>query len=271
MTTATTKAVAAAEAAQHERRVPPLGGFNIPFLRLEVRRLLRNRRTLVFLFVFPVALFALIAGPQVNKTIGGPGTPTIGPYIMISMAVYGAMIACTSGGAMVATERAVGWSRQLRLTPLRPAAYITTKVLTAMVLGLIAVGVMLVVGAAFGVRMASHVWALSGLAAWLGAIVFAAFGLFVGYLLPAENAMQFIGPLLGIMAFFGGLFQPVSTMGSTLQVIAKFMPVYGVGVLARSPLTHEPVGTVAILNMVAWVALFGLGATLLFRRDTKRV
>ena len=54
---------------------------------------------------------------------------------MISLAVYGAMIATTGGGAMVAVERALGWSRQLRLTPLNPLAYIAVKVLTAMVLG----------------------------------------------------------------------------------------------------------------------------------------
>jgi ABC-2 type transport system permease protein len=271
MTTATSKAVAAATAAESERRVPPLGGFNITFLRLEVRRMLRNKRTLFFIFGFPVVLFSLIAGPQIHRTIDGPGSPSVGPYIMISMAVYGAMVACTSGGAMVAAERALGWSRQLRLTPLRPAAYITTKLLTAMVLGFIAVVVMLAIGSAFGVRMATHIWAYSGLAAWLGAIVFAAFGLFVGYLLPAENAMQFIGPLLGVMAFFGGLFQPISTMNHSLQVIAKFMPVYGVGALARSPLTRETVGAVAIANIVGWVVVFGLGAMLLFRRDTKRV
>lgn len=271
MTTATSKAVAAAITAQSERRIPPLGGFNVTFLRLEVRRALRNRRTLVFLFAFPVVIFALVAGPQIHKAINGPGSALVGPYIMISMAVYGAMVACTSGGAMVATERALGWSRQLRLTPLRPVAYVATKVLTAMVLGLVAVVVMMIVGSLFGVRMAAHIWILSGLAAWLGAIVFAVFGLFVGYLLPAENAMQFIGPLLGIMAFFGGLFQPVSLMSHGLQIVAKFMPVYGVGVLARTPLTGETVGLVPIVNMIGWVAVFGIGAALLFRRDTKRV
>ena len=31
-----------------ERTVPPLGGFSWTFLRLEIRRLLRNRRTLIF-------------------------------------------------------------------------------------------------------------------------------------------------------------------------------------------------------------------------------
>ena len=58
---------------------------------------------------------------------------------MISMAVYGAMVGTTSGGAAVAVERSLGWSRQLRLTPLQPVAYVAMKVLTAMTLGLIAV------------------------------------------------------------------------------------------------------------------------------------
>jgi hypothetical protein len=40
---------------------------------------------------------------------------------MIGIGVYGAMIAATAGGAMVSAERALGWTRQLRLTPLRPA------------------------------------------------------------------------------------------------------------------------------------------------------
>ena len=115
---------------------------------------------------------------------------------------------------MVAVERALGWSRQLRLTPLRPVAYIATKVLTAMVLGLIA-------GhrhdgrrqpvRAYGCR--PTIWVLSGLAAWLGSLVFAAFGLFMGYLLPSENVMQILGPMLGILAFFGGLFVPVNVDG----------------------------------------------------------
>lgn len=69
---------------------------------------------------------------------------------MISLAVYGAMTASTAGGAMVAIERASGWSRQLRLTPLRPAAYIAIKVLTAMVLGLLSVAVVFAAGAFTG-------------------------------------------------------------------------------------------------------------------------
>ena len=51
-----------ATAAIPDRRVPPLGGFSLTFLRLEVRHLLRNRRTLVFTLIMPPAFFLLFGG-----------------------------------------------------------------------------------------------------------------------------------------------------------------------------------------------------------------
>ncbi len=36
------------------RRVPPLGGLNATLLGLELRRLLRNRRTMIITLVMPV-------------------------------------------------------------------------------------------------------------------------------------------------------------------------------------------------------------------------
>ena len=40
--------------------------------------------------------------------------------------------------AMVSVERATGWSRQLRLPPLRPIAYVVLKAMVAMLLGALA-------------------------------------------------------------------------------------------------------------------------------------
>jgi ABC-2 type transport system permease protein len=77
------------------------------------------------------------------------------------------------------------------------------------------------------------------LLAWACALVFAAFGLFMGYLLPSENVMQILGPVLAVLSFAGGLFVPVDQLGHTFAVIAKFTPVYGVGEIARYPLTQE--------------------------------
>jgi ABC-2 type transport system permease protein len=250
-------------------RIRPLGGFNLTYLGLEVRRVLRNRRTMIFILIMPATFFLLFGLPNKGEHLDN-GQPVTG-YIMISLAVYGAMVANTSGGGQVAVERALGWSRQLRLTPLRPAAYIAVKVLAAMALGLAAVLVEYAVGAVCGVRLPAHVWLLSGLAAWLGSMVFAAFGVFIGYLAPAENVMQFLGPILGILALFGGLFVPLSSFPHVMQQIAKFTPVYGVGEIARSPLTGDGFTASAVLNIVAWALLFGVGAALLFRRDTQRV
>ncbi|MEU1290785.1 ABC transporter permease [Kitasatospora sp. NPDC005856] len=159
----------------------------------------------------------------------------------------------------------------MRLTPLRPAAYVATKLITAMSLGLLAVVIEFLVGAVAGVRVPAYVWLLSGLAAWVGSLVFAAFGLFIGYLAPAENVMQIIGPVLAVLAMFGGLFVPVEVLPDVLQQVATFTPVYGMGVLARAPLTGDGVSMAAVVNLVVWALVFGVGAARLFRRDTARV
>jgi ABC-2 type transport system permease protein len=246
-----------------ERRTPPLGGFNPTFLGLEVRRMLRNRRTVIFTLVMPAAFFFMFGS--------GQSDPAARAYVLVSLAVYGSMIATTSGGAMVSIERAQGWSRQLRLTPLRPVAYIATKVVTAMVLGLAAVVVEFAIGAAAGVRLTTGQWIVCGLVAWLGALVFAAFGLFAGYLLPSENVMQILGPVLAILAFAGGLFVPLQFLDPGVRTIAKLTPAYGLGELARLPMTHDAFDWAAVGNIAVWFVLFVAGAALLFRRDTRRV
>src|ERR687886_238515 len=93
-TSATTTALAPAAPARRPR-------FSATYLRLEVRRLLRNRRTLVFTVVMPVAFFLIFGSSEPRSDAKA--------YIMISLAVYGAMVAATSAGAAVAVERASGW------------------------------------------------------------------------------------------------------------------------------------------------------------------
>jgi hypothetical protein len=73
---------------------------------------------------------------------------------------------------------------------------VISKVLTAMVLGLVAVLVVFAIGVVTGTRIPVGAWLASGLAAWLGSLVFAAFGLFLGFLVPSENVMQIVGPVL---------------------------------------------------------------------------
>lgn len=253
------------------RRVPAAGGFNLTALRLEIRRLLRNRRTVIITMIFPVFFF-LIFG--LNKAYANDkiGHGNVAAFVMISLGLYGAVFAATSGGAMVSIERSQGWSRQLRLTPLTPVAYIAMKVATALVLGAGSVGALFVVGAFTGKpSMPAYLWVASGLSVWVGSLLFAAFGLFMGYLLPTENVMQVMSLILTLLSFAGGLFVPLSQFPQTVQDICKWTPLYGLNQLVHTPLLGTGVDWTWVVNVLAWLVIFVAGAAWRFRKDTARV
>jgi ABC-2 type transport system permease protein len=173
---------------------------------------------------------------------------------------------------MVSIERAEGWSRQLRLTPLAPLAYIAVKMITALVLGGLSVLAVYAAGLISGrPSMPAHLWVLTALAVWLGSLLFAAFGLFMGYLLPTENVMQILSFALMLFAFGGGLFVPLSQFAPVLQTMATFTPLYGLNALVHAPLTGDSVTVGAVANVVVWLVVFVGGAVWRFRRDTARV
>jgi ABC-2 type transport system permease protein len=242
---------------------------NPAYLGLELRRLVRNRRTLIFSLLMPPVFFLIFGTNAEYRTMAAGPDANVTAYIAVSMALYGAMLAAVSGGASVSVERAQGWTRQLRLTPLRPSAYVVTKLGAALALGAVSVAITLTIGALSHAQMPVGAWVGCSLLAWLGSSVFAAFGLFMGYLLPSENVMQILGPVTALLAFAGGLFVPLDE-GSVFYQIARFTPTYGVAELVRWPLGGD-FSWVAVVNVVAWALVFGAGAAWRFRRDTARV
>ncbi len=253
-----------------QRTAPALGGLNPTILRIELRRMLRNKRTVIFTFLLPVVFF-LMFGPGQDYSDQRAGSGNLTAYIMVSMAVYGAMLATTSGGAMVSVERAAGWSRQLRLTPLQPVAYVALKMLVALTLGLGSVVSVYVAGALRGADLPASAWIATALIAWIGSLAFAAFGLFMGYLLPSENVMQVLGPVLAVLAFLGGLFVPLDQLSPVFQALAKLTPMYGLNTLVHAPIVGWSDAAAATLNLLAWSTVFVAGAAWRFRRDTARV
>jgi ABC-2 type transport system permease protein len=253
------------------RRAPALGGFNLTALKLEVRRLTRNPRTVIIAIAVPVVFFLLFGSGKHYDTLRD-GHGNVAAFVMISLALYGAVLATTFGGAMVSMERAQGWSRQLRLTPLSPVAYIVMKIMTALVLGACSVGAVYVAGLlTHKASMSAGLWIATGFSVWVGSLLFAAFGLFLGYLLPAENVMQLIGLIVGLLAFAGGLFIPVSQYAQSVQDIAKWTPLYGLNELVHTPLLGNGVDWTWVVNVLAWLIIFGWGAVWRMRTDTGRV
>ena len=250
------------------RRVPPLGGFNRTLLRIELTRMLRNRRTVIFTLIFPAALFLSFGSTEDWNDSVGHGN--VAAYVMVSMALYGAALTAAAAGTQVALERAMGWSRQLRLTPLNPAVYIVVKALLALGLGALAIAVVNAVGYLQGKpEMAAGVWVECALLTLACTSVFAALGLFVGYLVPGENAMQILGPGLALLSFLGNVFIPIDE-GTWIYTIAQWTPMYGVAEISRYPLTGD-LSWIACVNAALWLAIFVGGAAWRMSKDTARV
>lgn len=250
------------------RPVPRFGGLNATLLRIEFLRVVRNRRTMILALLLPVVLFLMVGSGSYNHTAYGHGT--VAGMIMIGIGLYGAIISTVGAGAAVSVERAAGWSRQLRLTPLSPVAYVLVKAAVGMLTGALSIAAVCVTATVRGLDQPLHVTVLSAVLAWLGSGLFAAFGLFMGYLLPTDNAMQIINMTVVMLAFLSGMFIPIDPT-SVLGHIARLAPMWGIHQLALLPFGTGGFGLGEVANIVVWLAVFVTGAAWLMSRDTARV
>jgi ABC-2 type transport system permease protein len=166
---------------------------SLAYTRFELLRVLRNRRFFFLSLGFPLILYLLIAGsnrhnPNLAKT--GISAPL---YFMVGMIAFGTMGAMLSSGARIAAERAVGWNRQLRISPLSTRSYLRAKVLTAYLMALLSMAVLYVCGIALGVSMSASHWISMTLLILVCLVPFAALGIAVGHMLTPDS----IGPAMG--------------------------------------------------------------------------
>jgi ABC-2 type transport system permease protein len=247
--------------------VPRGHALNATHVRLELRRVLRNKRTMLVTLGMPPVFF-LLFGTAAGYRSQAMGHGNVTAWVMVSMALYGALLAATSGGASVSVERAAGWTRQLRLTPMRAGEYIGTKVVVALSMGLFATLLTAALGLAFGAHADAGRLVAALAITWGGSALFAAFGLLMAYLLPTENAMQVLAPVVALLALAGGVFFPLGD--GPFATIARVLPTYGLAQLARAPLTGDAVQPWWVVNVAVWGVVFVVGAAWRLRHDSAR-
>ncbi len=207
--------------------------LNTTYYRLELRRIMRDKVTLFFTVGLPAVMYVIFgASPDYGDEPIRDGN--VAMWIMIAMAAYGAVSATTGIGGSAAIERMQGWTRQLGLTPMRPAEFVAVKAATAMTVAAAPILIVFAIGALTGASAPLHVWVLSALVLVVGAMTFALYGLGFGLAFRSEAAVSAAGGALVVMAFFGNIFIPLN--GWQL-LVAKFTPLYGYVSLARRPLT----------------------------------
>lgn len=236
-------------------RLAPLlafGGF-------EVGRLLRSWKFLAITVGFPVLFYVLFLGDQ---KAGGvvDGTVPWRVYLMVSMCSFGALVAAlNAGGTRLSMERASGWARQLRITPIPAWSYVGTKVVAIMLVVFPEIVLVEVVGAGFGdVRLAATTWVGLTVLLWASSLPFAVLGAFVGFLVATEAAFPVVTGLMFVLGYFGGLFTPVDRMPGWLQFVAHLMPSYHHDALALAALDGHTLAPSHWLVLAAYVVVLGL-------------
>ena len=237
------------------------------YTRFELVRTFRNVRFMLLSLGFPLVLFLLVAGPNRNKELGGIPFPA---YYMIGMVAWGTMTAMLSSGARIATERAAGWNRQLRITPLRTRTYFRAKVTSVYALAGLSIVLLFVAGAALGVSMSASEWlTMTGLVL-IGLVPFAVLGIFLGHLLTPESVGPAIGGITALLALLGGAYGPIATSG-VLKDFVQLLPSYWLVRAGQVALGGEAWGAEGWLVIAAWTVVLVRLAGWAYRRDTQRV
>ena len=161
---------------------------SVAYTRYELKRTFRNRRLYFFSLGFPLILYWLIAGPQRdNHNFNGSGL-SFPLYYMVGLAAFGTMMAMLTTGARIAGERQVGWTRQLRITPLSARAYFRAKVITAYAMCGLSLGLLYLSGAALGVSLSAGRWFEMTALIAIGLLPLAALGIVIGHLVNTDSA-----------------------------------------------------------------------------------
>lgn len=245
--------------------------MNTRYLALELRRLLRSSRFTIFTLAMPAVLLLVYTGLYGGAGAVFPNGIPVTTALMINMATYAAMTAPLFTGTRVATERGLGWQRQLRLTPLSSPAYLLTKGLTALLIavpGLVLVGV---IGALVAdVRLSAGQWVAVLGGVWLAAIPVAMLGLVIG-LLSNQDTVQPIGSgLMMLFGLLGGVWVPAEAAPDWMRQIMQLMPTYWMNQVAKAPLLADPHLGQAVLVLAGWAAVLAVVGARRFRTATAR-
>lgn len=234
--------------------------------------LLKNVRIPIFAvstIAFPV-MFYLIFGATFGRQAAGP--INVATYMLATYGAFGVIGASLfSFGVGLAVERAQGWMRLKRASPMPASVTVLAKLANALAFAAVVVAALMLAGVTVGGAQLSlgTAAALMGVLL-LGSLPFCVLGQAFGYALGPNSAPVVLNLVYLPMAFASGLWLPIDQLPGFLQTIAPYLPAYHLGQLALSTLgAHaggDPLGHAAALLFTALVA--GAAAVVAYRRSS---
>ncbi|WP_406168300.1 ABC transporter permease [Streptomyces sp. NBC_00996] len=238
----------------------------LDYLRLEVRRTLRDTGFVIGGIAMPVMMYLLFTN------LGGGDDGDWKTASMVGMAAYGAVGSALNTGGGVAEDKVIGWLRQLRVTPMTPREVVLGRALTGSVTVLPAITAVLAAGCVVnGVRLDVWQWAAIAVLLWLGSIPFTLLGLGNGYRLTAQttgvaNMVCNLG-----LSVIGGLWFPLALFPGWLRSLSAYTPTNRFAQLGVSVADGHAPGLGAVGVLTAWLLAFGSYAVFSYRRSARTV
>ena len=242
-------------------------GGTFALAKLEMIRLRRNRRYMIFTLGLPVVLYLLVAGQVNHATAYGVAYKA---YYMVAMASFGSFSgALTSNAQRISQERKDGWIRQLRLTPLPAQSYVIAKIAASLATSVPSIIIVLLLGRFYGgVELAPWKWLVIGVAVWLGTMIFAALAVAMGYRFMPDTVQPMTMFVYLVMTFLGGIWFALS---GVLQDIGQALPTYQIIKIGTDVIGKGTFSMSSVVIILAWLAAFIALATISVRTTAEKV
>ena len=241
--------------------------MNATNLRYDILRMYRFPTTVGLTLALPLVIYYAVTP---GNRHAHPEGITFALYFMTGMAAYGAMWAAVAPGARIARDRAGGWTRHTRTTPLRAGTYFASKVVTAYLVAIPALVLLYLAGASLGVRLDATQWLeMTGLLL-IGLAPFVVIGIALGHLLTVEAMVPAVGGIVVLFALLGGAFGRLFTSGVGLTIV-KLLPSYWLVQAGKSASGGGDWPVEGWIVLAVWIVALVPLAVLVYRRDTSRV
>lgn len=200
---------------------------------LELKLFLREPLTVVFSLVLPLIILFVLGGVFGNDA-SGPGDELvyrgIGPmsyYVPAYLALVVASVCVISIPTHLAGNRERGVLKRFHASSVSAWTIAGAEFIVALVLSAVS-SIVLLVAAAFAYEFegAQSMLAVAGVFVLL-AIGFAAFGIFLGAVLPTARAAQAVGMLVWfVMLFLGGAGPPPEVLTDAMRTVSDITPLW---------------------------------------------
>jgi ABC-2 type transport system permease protein len=191
-------------------------------LRSEQLVFWRSREAAFFIFLFPLLLFVLLGSVYSGKIYGVPAPEAL----LAGLIGYGCANTAFAGLAIqLVIRRENGILKRLRSTPLPPATYVVSLLVSTLIVFALQTTALFVIGRAFyGTPFPSDVGSFVA-AVVIGAAVFAALGTATASVIrSAEGSSAVVNFILLPMAFLTGSFGPTRHYPAFLRAIGDVLP-----------------------------------------------